>query len=93
MTLDGSNEREKKAQNFPPYCLSIAKPKAQSVWLERRSNPFGSKWALETFQGSLCKLGMKPNMHLVEISTFSLHHIKLAKNMNIFANSFFSVFF
>jgi hypothetical protein len=42
--------KEKKAQNFPPYCLSIAKPKAQSVWFERRSNPFGSKWALDSTQ-------------------------------------------
>ena len=49
MALDGAM-KGKKAQNFPPYCLSIAKPKAQSVWLERRSNPFGSKCALETFQ-------------------------------------------
>ena len=30
---------------------------------------------LDTIQDFLCKLGMKPHMHLVEISIFSLNHV------------------
>ena len=30
---------------------------------------------LDTIQDFLCKLGMKPQMHLVEISIFSLNHV------------------
>ena len=30
---------------------------------------------LDTIQDFLCKLDMKPNMHLLEISTFSLYHV------------------
>ena len=32
-------------------------------------------FTVDTIQDFLCKLGMKPNLHLVEISIFSLHHI------------------
>ena len=32
-------------------------------------------YALDTIQDFLCKLGMKPHMHLVEISIFSLNHV------------------
>ena len=31
--------------------------------------------AVDTIQDFLCKLGMKPHMHLVEISIFSLNHV------------------
>ena len=30
---------------------------------------------VDTIQDFLCKLGMKPHMHLVEISIFSLNHV------------------
>ena len=30
---------------------------------------------LDTIQDFLCKLGMKPHIHLVEISIFSLNHV------------------
>ena len=30
---------------------------------------------LETIQDFLCTLGMKPHMHLVEITFFSLNHV------------------
>ena len=30
---------------------------------------------IDTIQDFLCKLGMKPHMHLVEISIFSLNHV------------------
>ena len=30
---------------------------------------------LDTIQDFLCNLGMKPHMHLVEISIFSLNHV------------------
>ena len=32
-------------------------------------------WVIDTIQDFLCKLGMKPHMHLVEISIFSLNHV------------------
>ena len=32
-------------------------------------------YLLDTIQDFLCKLGMKPHMHLVEISIFSLNHV------------------
>ena len=30
---------------------------------------------VDTIQDFLCKLGMKPHMHLVEITIFSLNHV------------------
>ena len=30
---------------------------------------------LDTIEDFLCKLGMKPHMHLLEISIFSLNHV------------------
>ena len=30
---------------------------------------------VDTIQDFLCKLGMKPHMHLVDISIFSLNHV------------------
>ena len=40
--------------------------------------------AVESFQDFFIKLDMKPCMHLVEISIFSLHHviIRLTKSKN-----------
>ena len=32
-------------------------------------------YLLDTIQDFLCKLGMNPSMHLVEISIFSLNHV------------------
>ena len=32
-------------------------------------------YLLDTIQDFLCKLGMKPHMHVVEISIFSLNHV------------------
>ena len=32
-------------------------------------------YTLDTIQDFLCNLGMKPHMHLVEISIFSLNHV------------------
>ena len=34
-----------------------------------------STYILDTIQDFLCKLGMNPHMHLVEISIFSLYHV------------------
>ena len=53
----------------------------------------GKKWKIQhitgtyfvyTIQDFLSKLGMKPQMHLVEISIFSLNHVtvRLTKIMN-----------
>ena len=39
---------------------------------------------LETVQDFLIKLGIKPRMHIVEISIFSLNHVSLTKIMNNF---------
>ena len=35
----------------------------------------GPMCLVDTIQYFLCKLGMKPHMHLVEISIFSLNHV------------------
>ena len=45
-----------------------------------------AKHKVETVQKILCKLAMKPHMHLVEISIFSLNHVivrptKIIKNL------------
>ena len=34
-----------------------------------------TKYIVDTIQDFLCNLGMKPHMHLVEISIFSLNHV------------------
>ena len=40
-----------------------------------RENFSGTGCILDTIQDFLCKLDMKPHMHLVEISIFSLNHV------------------
>ena len=35
----------------------------------------GITYLLDTIQDFLCKLAMKPHMHLVEMSSFSLNHV------------------
>ena len=49
-----------------------------------RDNFSGTGCIFDTIQDFLCKLGMKPHMHLVEISIFSLNNVtvRLTKIMN-----------
>ena len=47
------------------------------VWkTDEQENYFRAPtYLLDTIQDFLCNLGMKPHMHLVEISIFSLNHV------------------
>jgi hypothetical protein len=39
------------------------------------TSPIDAAPSIDIIQYFLCKLGMKPNMHLVEIIIFSLYHV------------------
>ena len=76
------------------------RPSTQMIW-----SPATIPWAsaiepsLDAIQDLFCKFGMKPHVHLVEISIFSLNHviIRLTKIMNNFLKHLkirtFKVFF
>ena len=38
-------------------------------------------YSVDTIQDFLCELGMKPCMHLVDISIFSLNHVIVRSNI------------
>ena len=47
-------------------------------------DPLAATYRIDTIQDFLCELGIKPRMHLVEISIFSLNNVtvKITKIMN-----------
>ena len=58
---------------YPGICLMIQKQDPSSS-MQRLGNVEG--WRLDTIQDFLCKLAMKPQMNLLEISNFfSLYHV------------------
>ena len=46
-----------------------------NLWLPHKQIFVTTAQIIDTIQDFLCKLGMKPYMHLVEISIFWLNHV------------------
>ena len=49
-----------------------------------------STYRIDTVKDVLCKLGMKPHMHLVKISIFSLNHVIVRHTEIILTMTLFS---
>ena len=77
------SKKNTKKNTLNLWMLDIYSPDCQWSWVNFWLKGCGSTQdiidgpdcTIDTIQDFLCKLGMKPHMHLLEISIFSLNHV------------------